>query len=67
MTITKIWEYIKKNHVVIFLSLLCLFLLLWNLDRYVNICPYGVIPAVIGLIMEIFIFIDNKKNKKAKK
>jgi hypothetical protein len=63
IVINETWQFIKKNHLVIFLSLLCLFLLLWNLDRYVHICPYGVIPAAIGIIIEFFVFIDNKNIK----
>ena len=57
-------EFAKKNHLVIFLSLLCLFLLLWNLDRYVHICPWGTIPLWIGVIMEILLHIEIRKRQK---
>jgi len=50
------WLYIKRRHVVIFLSLTCLFLLLWNLDRYFPICPYGLIPFIVAIIMEVVIW-----------
>jgi len=57
------WEFIKKNHIEVFLSLICLFLLLWNLDRWFHICPWGVIPAVIAVILEIVIELDRKIKK----
>lgn len=40
--------------------MVALFLLLWNLDRYFTICPWGLIPAVIGIILEIVVLL--KKN-----
>ncbi|MDD4931671.1 MAG: hypothetical protein PHG66_06030 [Candidatus Colwellbacteria bacterium] len=58
------WRFILKNHLLIFVSLIALFLLLWNLDRFFHICPYGVVPAVIGIILEIIVIIYKKINKK---
>lgn len=54
------WKLIEKNHITIFIFLVALFLLLWNLDRYFTICPWGLIPAVIGIILEIIVLL--KKN-----
>ncbi|MCK9596840.1 hypothetical protein M0R19_06645 [Candidatus Pacearchaeota archaeon] len=57
----KFFPFVKKNHFVIFLLLVILFLLLWNLDRYFTICPYGLIPLIIGVILEIIILIRGSK------
>jgi hypothetical protein len=62
--VARTWNYIKRNHLEISLSLLCLFLLLWNLDRYFHICPYGVIPGIIAVIFEIYIHIEHKLKHK---
>lgn len=56
------WKLIEKNHITIFIFLVALFLLLWNLDRYFEICPWGLIPAVIGIILEIVVLL--RKNGK---
>jgi hypothetical protein len=56
------WDFIVKNHLFVFISLTALFLLLWNLDRYFPICPYGTIPLIIGIILEIVIAVRKAKS-----
>lgn len=48
-------RWIRQNHLLIFMSLIALFLLLWNLDRYFPICPWGSIPAIVGIIFEVLV------------
>ncbi len=55
------WRTIRKHHVLVSISLIALFLLLWNLDRYLPICPYGVIPAAIALVIEIIVILTHKR------
>ncbi len=55
------WKFAEKNHITIFIFLIAVFLLLWNLDRYLKICPWGLAPAVLGIIFEVVILIRKKR------
>ncbi|MFC1727844.1 hypothetical protein ACFLZ7_00050 [Nanoarchaeota archaeon] len=57
----KFWKWAQKNHLLVFVSLIALFLLLWNLDRYLPICPYGTIPAIIAIIFEVYVQVKKRK------
>ena len=59
----KTWAFIEKHVLTIFLLSLIMFLLLWNLDRWLPICPYGTIPGVLGLILAIIVTVKKRLSK----